>query len=79
MKKFVSLCAFVAALSFVSCGGNTTSNNGADTTSVCEKGACDSVNKECCIADSTKVGCCKGDSVVADTTAAEPCCAEPQN
>lgn len=23
MKKFVSLCAFVAALSFVSCGGNT--------------------------------------------------------
>ena len=30
MKKFVSLCAFVAALSFVSCGGNT-ANTAADS------------------------------------------------
>lgn len=73
MKKFVSLCAFVVALSFVSCGGNTASNATtdsvatADSLSTCEKGACDTVNKTCCIADSTKVGCCKGDSLQADS------------
>ncbi|MDO4692018.1 MAG: hypothetical protein Q4A64_04000 [Porphyromonadaceae bacterium] len=32
MKKFVSLCAFVAALSFVSCGNKTSEQATADST-----------------------------------------------
>ena len=35
MKKFVSLCAFVAALSFVSCGGNT-ANTAADSARIAD-------------------------------------------
>lgn len=31
MKKFVSLCAFVAALSFVSCGNKTNENASTDS------------------------------------------------
>lgn len=60
MKKFISLCAFVAALSFVSCGGNTASNAGADSTKVdCCKG-------EEAPADSTHAHC--GTETPADST-----------
>lgn len=68
MKKFVSLCAFVAALSFVSCGGNT-ANTATDSARIAD--SLDSVR----IADSLAQASmamdtvAATDSVVADSAA----------
>ena len=66
MKKFVSLCAFVAALSFVSCGGNT-ANTAADSARIAD--SLDSVRiadslAQASMAMNTVVA---ADSVVADS------------
>lgn len=62
MKKFVSLCAFVAALSFVSCGGNTAKVNQDSIDSV----KADSIAK----AQADSLASQQPDTtVVADTTA----------
>lgn len=63
MKKFVSLCAFVAALSFVSCGGNT-ANQAADSARIAD--SLDSVR----VADSIA----QAATMQADSAAA--CCAD---
>ncbi len=60
MKKFVSLCAFVAALSFVSCGGNT-ANTAADSARIAD--SLDSVR----IADSLAQASMTVDTVAADS------------
>ena len=65
MKKFVSLCAFVAALSFVSCGGNT-ANTAADSARIAD--SLDSVRLADSIAQaSMTVDTVAADSVVADS------------
>lgn len=65
MKKFVSLCAFVAALSFVSCGGNT-ANTAADSARIAD--SLDSVRIADSIAQaSMTVDTLATDSVVADS------------
>ena len=65
MKKFVSLCAFVAALSFVSCGGNT-ANTAADSARIAD--SLDSVRIEDSLAKaSMTVDTVPADSVVADS------------
>ena len=65
MKKFVSLCAFVAALSFVSCGGNT-ANTAADSARIAD--SLDSVRMADSLAQaSMTVDTVAADSVVADS------------
>lgn len=66
MKKFVSLCAFVAALSFVSCGGNTAST-AADSARIAD--SLDSVRMADSIAAAqmTVDTVAAADSVVADS------------
>lgn len=63
MKKFVSLCAFVAALSFVSCGGNT-ANTAADSARLAD--SLDSVR----VADSIAQAQLAADTVAADSVVA---------
>ena len=66
MKKFVSLCAFVAALSFVSCGGNT-ANTAADSARIADSldsvGMADSIAQASMAMDTVSAT----DSVVADS------------
>ncbi len=66
MKKFVSLCAFVAALSFVSCGGNT-ANTAADSARIAD--SLDSVRIADSIAQASMTvdTMAAADSVVADS------------
>ena len=68
MKKFVSLCAFVAALSFVSCGGNT-ANTAADSARIAD--SLDSVRIADSIAQASMTvdTVAATDSVVADSAA----------
>ena len=66
MKKFVSLCAFVAALSFVSCSGNT-ANTAADSARIAD--SLDSVRMADSIAQASMAmdTVSATDSVVADS------------
>lgn len=64
MKKFVSLCAFVAALSFVSCGGKT-ANTAADSARIAD--SLDSVR----IADSLAQASMTVDTVTTDSVVAD--------
>ena len=66
MKKFVSLCAFVAALSFVSCGVNT-ANTAADSSRIAD--SLDSVRMADSIAQASMAmdTVSATDSVVADS------------
>lgn len=77
MKKFVSLCAFVAALSFVSCGGNTTSQ-AVDSTQMEAPACCKTDSAEACKSDSTE-SCCKGEEAPACDKAEEaPACCKSE-
>ena len=66
MKKFVSLCAFVAALSFVSCGGNT-ANTAVDSARIAD--SLDSVRMAVSLAQASMAmdTVSATDSVVADS------------